>query len=439
MADVLLCTVSDIILLINILLFSELFYQQTAVPSKLKTIISFSVFTVLSLVFFGLYFHIENSYNIISFVFFYIKFPVITKILTRISFKKCFFAFFATMLFVDLIHSMINNILAIALNISNSVLSSSIQIVLRLGMLLCFLLLKKRNSVKIKTVLRLLPVKVYVITLLNTASLVFMLQALNYKTDQKNVYNVLISAFPIVIVGLSIAMAAALISNCISKIYYNNINSILEKQIENQISHYKQTEQLNNDLRRFKHDYTNHMLCLKAMIGDNQSEDAVAYIEKINDEISRSSSSYNTGHKIADAILNEKSGAENDIKIKFDGHIPDFLDNVDLCIILGNAIDNAIEACRKIQSCEKTISISADIQHGHAILIITNPVSQETIISGTLPETTKSDPLNHGFGLYNIRRIVEKYEGDMNINAADGVFTLYVALKIKMPDNSVTV
>ena len=58
-----------------------------------------------------------------------------------------------------------------------------------------------------------------------------------------------------------------------------------------------------------------------------------------------------------------------------------------------------------------------------------NPVPMDLKINGDFPETTKNDPLKHGFGLSNIKRIVDKYEGDMSVDASDGVFTLYIALK----------
>ena len=242
--------------------------------------------------------------------------------------------------------------------------------------------------------------------------------------------NVLFSILPLLIVCLSLSITVLLVSNCISKTYYNSVNSILEKQIENQIEHYNQTEMLNSDLRRFKHDYTNHILCLKAMINSNQNNEAIEYIEKINSEISSAAKTFNTGHKIADAILNEKHRIHSDIRINFEGSIPDFIDNVDLCIVLGNAVDNAIEACDKLNEDDKIISISANYQQSHFILVIKNPVAKDYTINGIFPETTKKDPLKHGFGLSNIKRIVDKYEGDMSVEADNGIFTLYLALKV---------
>lgn len=229
---------------------------------------------------------------------------------------------------------------------------------------------------------------------------------------------------------ISIIITISLISNCVSKAYYNSVNSILEKQIVNQIEYYNQTEMLNRDLRRFKHDYTNHILCLKAMINSNQNNEALEYIEKINSEISLSTKTFNTGHKIADAILNEKHRIHSDVSIKFDGCIPEFIDNVDLCIVLGNAVDNAIEACEKLNETDKIIDMTANYQQSHFIFIIKNPVAKDYTINGSFPETTKSDPLKHGFGLSNIKRIVDKYDGDMSVEADNGIFTLYLVLKI---------
>ncbi len=166
------------------------------------------------------------------------------------------------------------------------------------------------------------------------------------------------------------------------------------------------------------------------MINSNQHKEALEYIERINSEISLSTKLFNTGHKIADTILDEKQRIYKDIIIKFEGNIPDFIDNVDLCIVLGNAVDNAIEACEKLCGTDKIIDMTANFQQSHFILIIKNPVSKDFIINGSFPKTTKENPLKHGFGLSNIKRIVDKYEGDMSIETDNGIFTLYLALKV---------
>ena len=351
-------------------------------------------------------------------------------LLTKTSFFKSLLIFFFISQSCDLLQTLICNIIKVPHEIYNYCIS----LVIRLSVLLfLILLLKKTNINRLKNVIRYLPKHIYVLIAINVLLMGAITSITGYDLSiESNIIKrvSLTNIILLLIFIISIIITISLISNCVSKAYYNSVNSILEKQIENQIEYYNQTEMLNSDLRRFKHDYTNHILCLKAMIDSNQNNEALEYIEKINSEISLSTQTFNTGHKIADAILNEKHRNHSDVNIKFEGCIPEFIDNVDLCIVLGNAVDNAIEACEKLNETDKIIDMTANYQQSHFIFIIKNPVAKDYTINGSCPETTKSDPLKHGFGLSNIKRIVDKYDGDMSVEANNGIFTLYLALKV---------
>lgn len=432
MKTILLCTLADIMLLCNTFLGVKTLNKNEKIKSLIKILLCLLIFLIYSILFHSVYINSETSIlKLCALILFYVRFPLIVAIVTKVSFLKSLFVFFFISQSCDLIQALICNLFNNSTNFLDRTLQCLISIFIRFILFVfLFILFKKGMSNKVKVVLKLISHKIFFLIAVDLLLIGSIVSVVGYKTENLTAQAVSTNVVLLLVFVISIIIVFSLISNCISKTYYNGVNSILEKQIENQIEYYKQTEMLNDDLRRFKHDYTNHILCLKAMINSNQNNEALEYIEKINSEISLSTQTFNTGHKIADAILNEKHRIHSDVNIKFEGCIPQFIDNVDLCIVLGNAVDNAIEACEKLNETDKIIDMTANYQQSYFILIMKNPVTKDYTIYGSFPETTKEDPLKHGFGLSNIKRIVDKYDGDMSVEADNGIFTLYLALKV---------
>lgn len=128
----------------------------------------------------------------------------------------------------------------------------------------------------------------------------------------------------------------------------------------------------------------------------------------------------------------QRRAASCNAQIKFQGTIPsNFLSPTDLCVILGNTLDNAIEACEKLQSEDKTIiSVICNCNSGFLFLTITNPISEKVVISNNHIATTKEDKTLHGFGLYSLSSVVKKYHGDMELKATDSQFTAEINLPL---------
>lgn len=216
----------------------------------------------------------------------------------------------------------------------------------------------------------------------------------------------------------------SLLFNVISKKYQSDINTVLEKQIATQLYHYEQLEKMNAETRRFKHDYINHMKCISYMALNQEYDNILNYIGKLSAAFPTSSFLFETGNYIADAILTEKQVSSPDnISIQFDGVIPTDIDNTDLCIILSNAVDNAVEACCLLGG-DKIINVYGGFKHGYFVFKIKNP-TVNTNLNGKIT-TTKSDKINHGFGLDNIKRALKKYDGYLSTSCEDNVFTLNI-------------
>ena len=141
---------------------------------------------------------------------------------------------------------------------------------------------------------------------------------------------------------------------------------------------------------------------------------------------------YDTGNGIADALLSDKQqkALACNCNIVFQGAIPlNHLMPTDICVILGNTLDNAIEACEKCKTTEPlTITVTCNCNSGFMFLSITNPISEKVKINNNHIATTKENKTLHGFGLYSLHSVVKKYEGNIELKSTDTTFTANIDL-----------
>lgn len=185
------------------------------------------------------------------------------------------------------------------------------------------------------------------------------------------------------------------------------------------------------ELRRFRHDYKNHMIVVNAFLESGKVKEAREYLESVNDSINGVINKIKTGNFVSDAILNNKavSAAKNSVGLMFSGVIPSSgIRNEDLCTVLSNLVDNAVEACEKLTADTKTVEIEADAVNGFFLLSVSNPVMNGV---GTGLKTTKRNKKNHGIGLKNVERTVKKYAGAMTFTCEENVFTADIRMKLQ--------
>ena len=300
-----------------------------------------------------------------------------------------------------------------------------ILLFVRLSMMVfIFILNKKTDYYSAQTIPRLIPIHIYALILLSLFLLSGLIQTANFLTENISVKLQLLKILAVMIAICWGAIIISLIFNVISKKYQSDINSMLKQQVNSQLYHYNQLEKINTEIRSFKHDYVNHLKCIRSMLSNKEYDDLQDYLNSLSSSFPTSSFIYETGNFIADAILTEKQvNTPDDISITFDGVIPTNIDNTDLCIILSNALDNAIEACCSCDN-DKTINVYSGYKHGYFILKIKNPTVNN--FAGDKMSTTKADKINHGFGLANIKRAVQKYSGYVSTSCEDNVFTLNI-------------
>ncbi len=170
-------------------------------------------------------------------------------------------------------------------------------------------------------------------------------------------------------------------------------------------------------------------------IRTSNKEDVEKYLREMEESVSIYEAIVKTGNEVLDTILTEKSlyCREREITVSCvaDGSQMEFINTVDLYAILGNALDNAIEAVQGFCEQEKRqIDVMIYRQQQFLVIHIVNPSNEKLVYEEELPVTTKKDKRYHGFGLKSIRYLVKKYDGYLTVSEEDGCFSLKILMPI---------
>lgn len=194
--------------------------------------------------------------------------------------------------------------------------------------------------------------------------------------------------------------------------------------LNNQIKYLDEMVVKQQALRRFKHDLSNQFLVLNDYLNRKDVDGAQAYLGSLTQDFETMIPLVDTGNVALDTILTAKKTLAESKGIVFDMkvQVPVALAvaPMDVAAILGNALDNAIEACERIREGARWIELSLVQQESALLCKIVNSAPQGTL---TL-QTTKDDAINHGFGLESIKATLEKYDTMPLIEQADGRFSL---------------
>ena len=237
-----------------------------------------------------------------------------------------------------------------------------------------------------------------------------------------------ISLSTVLIIGI-IAPIVIIIST--SNSHLKNLTANYENQLAAQAEHYSALSKANFELRRFRHDLNNIKIGVVQLINEGKHTEAISMLDSANTDIYSTTNSllkFDTGNGIVDALLADKQqkAASSNIKIVFEGAVvTENITATELCVIFGNTIDNAIEACKKIDvEIEKIINIICKCNSGFLFLNMSNPVREPIIIKNNLPTTTKDEKSLHGYGLYSLDKVIKKHHGELNLSCSDSTFSL---------------
>lgn len=317
-----------------------------------------------------------------------------------------------------------------SINYNQTYLTKGVSVIFNIISLLLVTKLQRKRKNMIRSGLKIIPDHLYVLILVALLLSGEMFGCIPIDFERVKIRNNIINFSAVLIVPIFMVLIIYLLFNCISKQYFENISLLMEKQVEQQVEHYKKINKLTDDLREFRHDYKNHMICLQSLLNNKQYDEALSYVKSITNQEILDSNKFFSGNQIADAILTDKNelAQKNNCKIIFDSSVSDEISVSNLCTILSNALDNSIEACSKIDSDETQI---IDVKCVASELIQIIRISNPNLDNNAVTETSKADRKNHGFGLSNIRRTVERMDGQMIISSQYPTFVLEIEFKVK--------
>ena len=216
--------------------------------------------------------------------------------------------------------------------------------------------------------------------------------------------------------------------------------SIFSRLIDKRISayqrelietHYKEVDNMYRKMRTWRHDYRNHIQLLKVLAAERDLPGIQAYLDKLDTDLNTVDVVVKTGNAMADAILNSKISLAQSkgIPTQVDAHIPVKLQmsELDLCCILGNLFDNAIEASMALPPEKRMIRVYMDMKNTQLYISFTNFTAdkKKTKLAGRFA-TSKGE--GHGFGLVSIDTIVARLDGYLSRNSEDGAFTTEILI-----------
>ncbi len=216
--------------------------------------------------------------------------------------------------------------------------------------------------------------------------------------------------------------------------------SFFSKQVDKRLAayqrelietHYQEVENMYRQTRGWRHDYRNHIQTMKAYAANGDREAIKKYLDMLDVDLNTVDTVVKTGNPMADAILNSKislAKARN-IPVRVDAHIPVKLktSELDLCCIIGNLFDNAIEASMKLPEEERFIRVYMDMKGTQLYISFTNFAAGGKLSKvGKGFRTSKGE--GHGFGLVRIDAIVERLEGYLSRNSEEGAFTTEILI-----------
>lgn len=196
------------------------------------------------------------------------------------------------------------------------------------------------------------------------------------------------------------------------------------EMIENEARVQELLEESYEKNRKLRHDLKNHFSVLKGYLYDNQFEQAKAYMDQTYDVMDKTVL-YHFQNNAINYILNSKvmDHPEIDFKVRI-SHSLEFMNNFNITILLGNLLDNAIEAEAGVE--EKQIIVDIYEEYGIVYLFVKNTIDRSVLITNQELKTSKSDKENHGIGINNVKMVVQQYDGEISYYEEGNLFIVKV-------------
>lgn len=224
--------------------------------------------------------------------------------------------------------------------------------------------------------------------------------------------------------------------------YYRTRTKIQEQHIHAELAHFQQYRQSQEETSRFRHDIRNNLLCINDMLQQGKSDNASEYLKDLLEIVENTSRKYVTGDDLLDSIVGVKAQIMEQYGIRFelDGVLAGGLTwkPMDICNVFANALDNAIEACQKVDPEKRQISLIIKSTPQFWFVTIANPVAEAVDTSKLFQRnggyTSKSDSAKHGIGTYNMKNTVEAYGAMLKADCTNEIFKLEIMIDKSSPE-----
>ncbi len=199
------------------------------------------------------------------------------------------------------------------------------------------------------------------------------------------------------------------------------------------LSHqYEEVKEIYLNMRGWRHDYHNHLQVMKAQIAAGQLEEMKDYLDDLEQNLDEVDTYVKSGNLMADAILNSKLSlaGQKGIRVNCKAILPETfaVEDVDLCVLLGNLLDNALEACEKIPAEQRFLRIYMVVNKSQLYISIQNSAREELDFNERNYISTKRG--NHGLGMKRVKALADKYEGFLTLANEPGIFAAEVTLPL---------
>lgn len=207
---------------------------------------------------------------------------------------------------------------------------------------------------------------------------------------------------------------------------------LMNSKLKLQEEYYSNLEESQMQVRKLYHDMKNHLENISNL--DKNSEESRKYIDELKDQLNNSNDVKSTGNAIVDIILNEKKKFCTKEGINFETNVNSkelsFMKNADISNIFSNVLNNAIEACQKIENREKYIKLEAYKIKRYYVIYCENSKMNKIKRAGSRFITEKKDDFVHGIGIRSIETSTKAYDGDVVIDYDDDKFMIKILIPL---------
>lgn len=200
---------------------------------------------------------------------------------------------------------------------------------------------------------------------------------------------------------------------------------LMQEKLQNQLELYQNMQENDMRRRRYLHDYKNQLGCIQGMLEAGRMQEALVYIKELNGSIRKGEDHVDTKHLVVNTVLNQKYLYAQERGITMVMAVNDLsslsMSREDIVTLLVNLLDNAIEACEKLDE-NKIIRFKMILEEGGLTVSVRNPVREPVVVKGKVIATTKGEKDRHGLGFLNIQSVIEKNQGTSVMECRDGWF-----------------